>query len=121
MLLAVGLLALIAVILVTPGLRDVADLLWLKLRLLLGMDAELGTVFDFRYHALSLVAVLVALVVGLLLGVAIGDSGLVSSAERRIRADLRADVRAAEPARDDLQATLAQQDALRARGLPAAR
>jgi uncharacterized membrane-anchored protein len=37
-LLAVGLLALIAVILVTPGLRDVADLLWLKLRLLLGMD-----------------------------------------------------------------------------------
>ena len=37
-LLGVGLLALIAVILVTPGLRDVADLLWLKLRLLLGMD-----------------------------------------------------------------------------------
>jgi uncharacterized membrane-anchored protein len=37
-LLAVGLLALVAVVLVTPGLRDVADLLWLKLRLLLGMD-----------------------------------------------------------------------------------
>jgi uncharacterized membrane-anchored protein len=37
-LLVVGLLALVAVVLVTPGLRDVADLLWLKLRLLLGMD-----------------------------------------------------------------------------------
>jgi uncharacterized membrane-anchored protein len=37
-LLGVGLLALVAVVLVTPGLRDVADLLWLKLRLLLGMD-----------------------------------------------------------------------------------
>jgi uncharacterized membrane-anchored protein len=34
--LAVGVLALIAVILATPALRDVADLLWLKLRLLLG-------------------------------------------------------------------------------------
>jgi hypothetical protein len=48
--------------------------------------------FDFRYHALSLAAVLIALVVGLLLGVAVGDSGLVSSAEQRLRTDLRGDV-----------------------------
>ena len=34
--LAVGVAALLAIILVTPGLRDVADLLWLKLRVLLG-------------------------------------------------------------------------------------
>ena len=66
--------------------------------------------FDARYHVLSLAAVLVALVLGLLLGVAIGDSGLVSSAERRIRADLRSDVRAANRRADDLQATMAQQD-----------
>jgi Copper transport outer membrane protein, MctB len=51
-------------------------------------------VFDFRYHALSLIAVLVALVLGLLLGVAIGDKGLVSSAENKIKESLRADVRA---------------------------
>jgi uncharacterized membrane-anchored protein len=38
LLLATGLVALVAVVLITPGLRDVADLLWLKLRLLLGMD-----------------------------------------------------------------------------------
>ena len=50
--------------------------------------------FDARYHALSLAAVLVALVLGLLLGVAIGDAGLVSSAEREIRADLRSAVAA---------------------------
>ncbi|MGI8593733.1 MAG: copper transporter [Solirubrobacteraceae bacterium] len=49
--------------------------------------------FDFRYHALSLVAVFMALVIGLLLGVAIGDEGLVSSAERDIRDSLRKDVR----------------------------
>jgi hypothetical protein len=50
---------------------------------------------DFRYHALSLAAVLVALILGLLLGVAIGDEGLVSSAENDLRRDLRADVREA--------------------------
>ncbi|MEA2298255.1 MAG: hypothetical protein QOF77_1191 [Solirubrobacteraceae bacterium] len=41
--------------------------------------------FDFRYHALSLAAVLIALAVGLLLGVAIGDANLVSSAEKHLR------------------------------------
>src|SRR5215208_112758 len=35
----VGLAALAAVIAVTPGLRDVADLLWLKLQVLLGINA----------------------------------------------------------------------------------
>jgi hypothetical protein len=45
-------------------------------------------VFDFRYHALSLAAVLLALMIGLLLGVAIGDAGLVSSAEKNLRKTL---------------------------------
>lgn len=44
--------------------------------------------FDFRYHALSLAAVLLALLIGLLLGVAIGDAGLVSSAEKNLRQTL---------------------------------
>jgi hypothetical protein len=52
-------------------------------------------VFDFRYHALSLVAVFIALTVGLVLGVAIGDQGLVSSAEKDLRASLRRNVVAA--------------------------
>lgn len=34
-----GLLVLVAVVLATPGLHDVADLLWLKLQVLLGIDA----------------------------------------------------------------------------------
>ena len=34
-----GVLVLLAVILLTPGLHDVADLLWLKLQVLLGIDA----------------------------------------------------------------------------------
>jgi uncharacterized membrane-anchored protein len=36
--LATGLITLMAIVLTTPGLRDVADLLWLKLRLLLGLN-----------------------------------------------------------------------------------
>jgi hypothetical protein len=67
-------------------------------------------VFDVRYHALSLAAVLVALVLGLLLGVAIGDAGLVSSAEREIRADLRSDVSEANERADDLERTLEQKE-----------
>jgi hypothetical protein len=55
---------------------------------------------NFRYHALSLVAVFLALVIGLLLGVAIGDRGLVSSAEHDVRASLRRDVRKAQAERD---------------------
>jgi len=65
--------------------------------------ACVAVVFDFRYHALSLVAVFVALLVGLLLGVAIGDEGLVSSAERSLRSNLRADVRDANRRADDLR------------------
>jgi hypothetical protein len=46
---------------------------------------------DFRYHALSLVAVFLALAIGIVLGVTIGDS-LVSDAERSLRGNLRSDV-----------------------------
>src|SRR3954465_2638434 len=52
---------------------------------------------DFRYHALSLVAVFLALAIGIVLGVTVGDS-LVSDAERSLRSGLRTDV---ENARDD--------------------
>jgi hypothetical protein len=49
---------------------------------------------DFRYHALSLVAVFLALAIGIVLGVTIGDS-LISDAERSLRGDLRTDVEGA--------------------------
>jgi hypothetical protein len=67
-------------------------------------------VFDFRYHALSLIAVLVALVLGLLLGVAIGDKGLVSSAENSIKESLRKDVRAEQKKVSDLNDTVAAKE-----------
>jgi hypothetical protein len=66
--------------------------------------------FDFRYHALSLIAVFVALVLGLLLGVAIGDKGLVSSAENNIKESLRADVRAEQKKAAGLSDQIAQKD-----------
>jgi hypothetical protein len=54
---------------------------------------------DFRYHALSLVAVFLALGIGIVLGVTVGDE-LVSETDRNLREDLREDVIAA---RDDAE------------------
>ena len=66
--------------------------------------------FDFRYHALSLAAVLVALVIGLLLGVAIGDEQLVSSARQDLRGDLERRVSEARAESRDLREQLAARD-----------
>ncbi|MFL5816700.1 MAG: copper transporter [Conexibacter sp.] len=74
---------------------------------------------NFRYHALSLVAVFLSLVIGLLLGVAIGDKGLVSSAEQDVRASLRDDVREAQGQRDDARAQLQERQQFEAEAYPA--
>ena len=60
--------------------------------------------FDFRYHALSLVAVFLALGIGIVLGSSLGDQ-LVSEANRDVRSSLRDDViEAREQARVAAQA-----------------
>jgi hypothetical protein len=64
---------------------------------------------DFRYHALSLVAVFLALAIGIVLGVTIGDS-LLSDAERSLRGDLRANVTDAHAEAAKAQAELAGRD-----------
>jgi len=76
-------------------------------------------VLNFRYHALSLVAVFLALVIGLLLGVAIGDRGLVSSAEHDVRASLREDVRRAQDERDAARSQLRERAAFEQEAYPA--
>lgn len=64
---------------------------------------------DFRYHALSLVAVFLALGIGIVLGVTVGDS-LVSEADQNLRDSLRDDVtEAREDARNE-QALGAKRD-----------
>jgi hypothetical protein len=67
--------------------------------------------FDYRYHALSLAAVLLALAVGVLIGVAIGDSNLVSSAKNGIVADLNSEVNGARHQVGQLQDKLAEEEA----------
>ncbi len=62
--------------------------------------------FDFRYHALSLAAVLLALAVGVVIGVAIGDSDLVSSAKSGIVHDLKEEVRGEQQHAAQLSAKL---------------
>src|SRR4051795_4175333 len=64
---------------------------------------------DFRYHALSLVAVFLALAIGIVLGVTIGDS-LVSDAERSLRGNLRADVEKAHGDAAEARGELAGRD-----------
>jgi hypothetical protein len=67
--------------------------------------------FDFRYHALSLAAVLLALALGVLLGVAIGDSSFVSSAKNGIVHSLSAEVGQARSQNGQLQSRLADEEA----------
>ena len=74
--------------------------------------------FDARYHALSLAAVLLSLVIGLLLGVAIGDEGLVSSAENNLRQGLRGDLRDAREETRDVRARLNRRDAYERQTFP---
>jgi hypothetical protein len=67
-------------------------------------------VFDYRYHALSLAAVLLALAVGVVIGVAIGDSNLVSSAKNGIVHDLQSEVSGAQRQAAELHTQLRGQE-----------
>jgi hypothetical protein len=67
--------------------------------------------FDYRYHALSLAAVLLALAVGVVIGVAIGDSNLVSSAKSGIVHDLSSEVNAAQHQTGQLRIQLTGEEA----------
>jgi hypothetical protein len=67
--------------------------------------------FDYRYHALSLAAVLLALAVGVVIGVAIGDSNLVSSAKSGIVHDLSSEVSAAQHQTGQLRVQLTGEEA----------
>jgi len=64
---------------------------------------------DFRYHALSLVAVFLALAIGIVLGVTIGDS-LLTDAERSLRSNLSRDVSNALSGERQAQTALGARD-----------
>jgi hypothetical protein len=72
--------------------------------------------FDYRYHALSLAAVLFALALGVLIGVAIGDTNLVSSAKSGIVHNLNAEVSEAHQQAETLQNRLTAEESF-SRGL----
>jgi hypothetical protein len=67
--------------------------------------------FDYRYHALSLAAVLFALALGVLIGVAIGDTNLVSSAKNGIVHNLESEVGEARTQAERLHERLGDQEA----------
>lgn len=67
--------------------------------------------FDYRYHALSLAAVLFALTVGVLIGVAIGDSNLVSSAKDGIVQNLHSEVSDSQHKANELAGQLSSEEA----------
>lgn len=64
---------------------------------------------DFRYHALSLVAVFLALGIGIVLGSSLGDT-VVSNANKDIAASLRGDVISARKRANDAQAAVVQRE-----------
>jgi hypothetical protein len=66
---------------------------------------------DYRYHALSLAAVLFALALGVLIGVAIGDTNLVSSAKSGIVHDLNSEVDSARKQAGQLRQQLSGEEA----------
>jgi Copper transport outer membrane protein, MctB len=68
--------------------------------------------FDYRYHALSLAAVLLALAVGLVIGIAIGDSSLVSSAKSGIVHDLSSELNSAHNQESELRQQVVGGEAL---------
>ena len=72
---------------------------------------------DFRYHALSLVAVFLALGIGIVLGVTLGDS-LVSEADQGVRNSLRGDVENARDQARDARAEVRERDRLIAAAVP---
>jgi hypothetical protein len=73
--------------------------------------------FDFRYHALSLVAVFLALAIGILLGATIGNS-LVTDANNGLRSSLHQDVVNARNQASQAQSQLGQRDKIISSALP---
>lgn len=67
--------------------------------------------FDFRYHALSLVAVFLALGIGILLGATIGQD-LVSEADRDVRSSLRGDVEDSRASAREARESARRQEAI---------
>ena len=65
--------------------------------------------FDFRYHALSLVAVFLALGIGIVLGASLGDS-VISQANKDVRSSLRNDVVDARQDARTAEAAVANRD-----------
>ena len=76
--------------------------------------------FDYRYHALSLAAVLFALALGVLIGVAIGDTNLVSSAKNGVVHNLQSEVGEARTQAEGLQDKLTAEEQGAVRKLAAA-
>lgn len=73
--------------------------------------------FDFRYHALSLVAVFLALAIGILLGATIGNS-LVTDADNGLRSSLHQDVINARNEASQAQSQLSQRDKIISSAFP---
>jgi hypothetical protein len=74
-------------------------------------------VLDFRYHALSLVAVFLALGIGILLGVTIGDR-VLSNADRDLRSSLGEDLVASNAAAREASEQVDRRDLLIEEALP---
>ena len=107
--LAVFTVLLVIVIATSPALSDLADLLWLKIRIWLGRSSGgredhlafplMG--YSARYHAVSLVAVFIALAIGILVGAEFGGDTL-SNTRRNLEQSLIGNLQDARDRSDQL-------------------
>ena len=103
-----------------PALKDVAELLWLKLQLLARWAparpaadpcTAQGPMFDYRYHALSLAAVLFALALGALSGWRSETPTSSPRAKSGIVHDLDSEFSSAHQQLDEQRSRVADQEA----------
>ncbi len=108
---AVAFLVLLTILVITsPALNDVFELVWLKIRIWLGIDCYSARAawalafgpsmgYSARYHATSLIAVFIALAIGILIGAEFGGDALNNTRrdlERSLVGNLQ-DARARRP------------------------
>jgi hypothetical protein len=75
--------------------------------------------FNYRYHAISLIAVFLALGIGVLLGVAIGEEGVVSNASKDLESSLRSDLQNARSTNAKLTREIRVRDEYQRQAYPA--
>ena len=119
---------LVIVVVTSPALNDLVELLWLKIRIWLGAVARAATDasslrppmgYSARYHAASLIAVFLALAIGILIGAEFGGDTL-NSTRKNLEQSLTGNLQDARARADQLGGELGRANEFAERVYPVA-